>query len=300
LTDPGPESIEIRTRDGQALGAALREPHKRRILGTAVLAHPMFANKSVFERPRKRGLAQAFVEAGWRTLAFDFRGHGESRPRDARDEPWSYDDLVTIDLPAVVDAARSRWPRLPVVLVGHSLGGHVALASQGAGLVHADALIPAAANVWQRRLEPSRRIWALKLATAIGMDALARRHRYFPARALRLGSDDEAAPYISDLTRFTLTGTWTSKDRKVDYAAGLRSIDVPTLALTSEGDRLYCRVESARRWMLDVPDAEHHVITAAECGGKAPGHMAIVTGDAARGAWKRALEWLGAVLPGKR
>ncbi len=64
---------------------------------------------------------------------------------------------------------RRRRPRalaaLTLVVVGHSLGAHVALASQGAKLIAADALIVAAGNVWMRHLEPSRRLWAMKLAT---------------------------------------------------------------------------------------------------------------------------------------
>ena len=72
------------------------------------------------------GLAQLFSAEGWRTIAFDFRGHGESTLREgARD--WGYDDLVRWDLPAVVACARARSDHKPVVVVGHSLLGRVAL-----------------------------------------------------------------------------------------------------------------------------------------------------------------------------
>lgn len=287
------EAIEIRTRDGHALRAELTEPHQRRIVGTAVLSHPMFANKAVFARPRGRGLADLFVDAGWRTLSFDFRGHGESLPRAPQEKPWGYDDLVSIDLPTVVGAARGRWPRSAVAVVGHSLGGHVALASQGAGLIEADALVVAAGNVWMRQLEPSRRIWAMKLATITAMAAVARRQGYFPVRALRLGSDDEATPYVGDLARFARTGRWTSTDGQTDYAAGLAGIRVPTFALTSSGDHFYCRTECAHRMMAGISSCTHHVMT----GSLAPGHMGIVTDESARGSWRRALQWLSEVLP---
>jgi predicted alpha/beta hydrolase len=296
-----PESLEIRTADGQALGAELCEPSNRRIVGTAVFAHPMFANKTVFARPRGEGVAKLFLAAGWRTLAFDFRGHGESTSRgksQAPDErPWDYDDLVRIDMPTVVHAARARWPRSRVVVVGHSLGGHVALAAQGAGLLAADALVVAGANVWMRHLEPSRRVWLMKLATIAGMAALAKRHRYFPARALRLGSDDEAAPYIESLARFALRGRWMSLDGAVDYEAGLASIAVPTLAITSTGDTLYCRPASCERMLQKVQACTHHCITEDDRGGPAPGHVAMVTHAQSRNAWKVAIEWLATQQP---
>ncbi len=294
MSEPA-ESIEIRTTDGRGLGAELGEPPGR-ALGTVVLAHPMFANRSVFARPRGAGVARLFFEAGWRTLAFDFRGHGEStfhgRSTRASERPWTYDDLVQIDLPAVVDAARARWPDDRLVVVGHSLGAHVALAAQGTGLLRADALVVAGANVWMRHLEPSRRVWLLKLATISGMAAIARRHGCFPVRALRLGTDDEATPYIEDFARFAREGRWTSRDGTRDYERSLAAITVPVLSLTSAGDRLYCRPECARRLLEPIARCTHHCIDRDDTGGPAPGHMALVTGGGSRRGWRRALAWL--------
>lgn len=291
-----PEALEIRTEDGGALGASLAEPRGRRTLGTVIFAHPMFANKSVFARPRGRGVARLFLEAGWRTLAFDFRGHGDCTtregPKTPEERPWTYDDLVRKDLPTVVGAARDRWPRSRLVVVGHSLGGHVALAAQGTRAIHVDALVVAGANVWMRHLETSRRLWLAKLGTIAGMAAVARRHRYFPARALRLGSDDEASPYIQDIARFALRGRWTSTDGLTDYEAGLASIDVPVLSITSTGDRLYCRPDSARRMLAKVPRCSHHVLERGDDGGAPPGHMSMLTDARHEGAWRDAVRWL--------
>jgi predicted alpha/beta hydrolase len=291
-----PEPLEIRTRDGEWLGAELCEPRGRRILGTAIFAHPMFAHKAVFSRPRGDGVARLFADAGWRTLAFDFRGHGDSTSQGVsktpKERPWSYDDLVRIDLPTVVDAARARWPRSRLVIVGHSLGGHVALAAVGAGLVAVDALIVASANVWMRHLEPSRRVWLRKLGAIAGLAALVKSRGYFPARALRLGSDDEAAPYIEDLARFALQGRWTSRAGTVDYEASLASIVAPVFSLTSAGDAFYCRSECATRMLASVRSCTHHRVEVDDRGGPAPGHIGLLTGVHARSGWRQALAWL--------
>jgi predicted alpha/beta hydrolase len=292
--DATPEPLEIATEDGERLGAEVLPPTGR-ALGTAILAHPMFANRSVFFRPRGEGVARLFHDAGWRTLAFDFRGHGESTAGGTRKRDvlaWSYDDLVRIDLPTIVAAARSRWPESRLVVVGHSLGGHVALAAQGAGLIDADRLVIAGGNIWHRDLEPSRRVWLLKLATIAGMGALSKRHGYFPVRALRLGTDDEADRYIQDLAGFALSGTWTSGDGRVDYTAGLPRVTVPTFSLTSEGDRLYCRPVCASRMLAPLPKLTEHVIARDDHGGPPPGHVAMVTSGHVREPWQRVLRWL--------
>jgi pimeloyl-ACP methyl ester carboxylesterase len=124
------------------------------------------------------------------------------------------------------------------------------------------------------------------------MAALANRHRYFPARALRQGSDDEATPYMEDIARFAIEGRWTSREGRVDYLAGLASITCPTLSLTSDGDRLYCRPASAAAFLATVPSCTHHNVTRGDDGGPPPGHMGLVTSADSRKCWRYALGWL--------
>jgi predicted alpha/beta hydrolase len=124
------EAIEVHTSDGHVLRAMVREPERgQRLRGVAVLAHAMFARKSEWERGG-RGLSSFLNALGWRTIAFDFRGHGESGTGAAKGGRWTYEDLVARDLPAVVDGARARARGRRVIVVGHSLGGHVAAAAQ--------------------------------------------------------------------------------------------------------------------------------------------------------------------------
>ncbi len=190
--DDARDGFEAHTADGHVLRGDVREPPSKRRIGVAILAHAMLARRTEFERPLSGGLARFLVSRGWRTVTFDFRGHGESGDGAAKGASWSYDDLVRFDLPAVVDATRARAKKLPVVVVGHSLGGHVALAAQGTGRIAADAVVCIAANIWLAAHEPSTARWIAKRAVMAGIDAVCRKRGYFPARALRIGSDDEA------------------------------------------------------------------------------------------------------------
>ncbi len=267
------EEIEIRTADGVALRGVVDDPAEGVALaGTCVLAHAMFARKTSFGRRDRPGLSHALARAGFRTVAFDLRGHGDSALAAGADA-WGYDDLVRFDLPAVVSAARARDEGLPLIVVGHSLGGHVALAAQGTGRMHADAIVGIAANVWLGELEPSivRRI-AKRVIASASMRAIDRIGRV-PARALRLGSDDASAKTMRDLFRAPREGRWTSADGADDYLASLANVKVPVANVLGARDRLMCNPRAGEAFVRRcagpcatfVADARHmELVTSAE------------------------------------
>lgn len=289
----GTESIDIRTSDGWSLRADVHEPGGT-LVGVAVLAHAMMARRTEFERPKGAGVVSMLVARGWRVVSFDFRGHGDSGPLARDGATYGYDDLVARDLPAVYECARSRLRRkVPVVLVGHSLGGHVGLAAQGTGLVAFDGIVGVGANVWLRDLEPRRSRWLLKRATLAGIVAVSRRLGRFPARMLRMGSDDESRAYFEDFERFARTDAWTSADGRVDYLAALAAVRVPVLQLVSDGDRLACVPDCGARFVARCNGGHEIVrVPGGDDGGAPPDHMGLVTSGRIASAWNRVEAWM--------
>ncbi len=279
------ESIEIRTSDGVARAATLMPAREPR--GTIIMAHAMFARQSAFRRPAGRGVAERMRERGWNVVTFDFRGHGASKCAS-----YGYDDFVARDLPAVVECVRARSEG-PLVLLGHSLGAHVGLAAVGCGLCELDALVVVACNVWLREFEPSTAMWLLKRATLEGFLRSARRAGRFPARALRLGSDDESLEYVQDLCRFGLEDSWRSRDGARDYLAALGEVRVPVYAIVSDGDWLNARVVSVERMVARCRGPIHiDRVRWSDDGSRAPGHGALVTTLRAASAYDRAEAFL--------
>jgi alpha-beta hydrolase superfamily lysophospholipase len=129
----------------------------------AVLSHGATGTKEDFYE-----LASAFAGEGWRAIAYDARGVGEST--GARGE------LRDVDLRAVVDHARDTGAE-SIVLVGGSLGAALSLAA--AEDLGADAVVSLSA--------PADSFGALDAAREIGGSIPA-----FVAAA----ADDE--PYASD------------------------------------------------------------------------------------------------------
>jgi predicted alpha/beta hydrolase len=288
------ESLDLRTSDGWSLRADVRSPEGA-TRGVAVLAHALMARRTEFYRNQAASFASFLVDQGWRVVAFDFRGHGESRPAAHEGGVYGYDDLVARDLSAVCAFAREQaGPRDPVVVVGHSLGGHAAFAAQGTGAIEVDALVGiGAAPPFLRDHEPSRARWLLKRAIFASMLATARRVGRFPARALRLGSDDETLASCEDFDRVARTGRWTSRDGRVDYLAALASVRVPVLQVVSERDRFECVPECGERFVACCSGPRQVVrVARGDDGGEAPSHMGLVTSRRVRSVWDGIEAWM--------
>jgi len=115
LTLAGPAgAIEV-LRDEPAAGAAPR--------GTAVIAHPHPLFGGTMDNKVVQTLARAFVQAGWSTVRFNFRGVGASE--GVHDEGRG--ELA--DMLALVTA---QAPQGPLAIAGFSFGAFVA-----AGVVQA-------------------------------------------------------------------------------------------------------------------------------------------------------------------
>jgi pimeloyl-ACP methyl ester carboxylesterase len=243
--------IEAVTADGVTLRlGVVRARGERR--GAVLCGHAMMTDARYFAVRKPDGFATHLAARGLDVIAVDWRGHGASQPPRAGggagspDGDWSFDDLVELDLPAALaaTAAATGVAARELALLGHSLGGLVALAALGTGVIAPPRrLVLAATSVW---LPGPRGDWRRRAGMAIAARVAAALGR-MPVRALRAGTADEAATYTAQLTGWARTGRWTSR-HGVDYLAALGRLDLtaaPPWAFTGAGD-----------WMCRPRDAE--------------------------------------------
>ena len=289
----GPEDLEVLAADGWPLSMR-RLPAAGEVRGAALLLPAMMVDRTSLDRPAGAGFASSLRAAGFEVFVTDFRGHGASGPGVEDGGDWDYDDLVRLDVPALVDGVRAAMPDAFLWVVGHSLGGHVSLAAAGTGVCEApaDGHLLLSSNVWLPSLEPSLARRAEKAASVAGLLSATRLAGHFPSRRLRIGPADEARRYIEDICRFWTTDRWTARDG-TDYLEAMRAVEGPVLSIVGAGDRLMAHPEGARRWVLRVPQADFR------CLGRRtpdlglvfdPGHMGLVTDERSRPVWRWAAD----------
>ncbi|MEX2519635.1 MAG: alpha/beta fold hydrolase, partial [Paracoccaceae bacterium] len=89
------------------------------------------------------GPARYWASRGFTTYAYDQRGFGRNESRGR----WPGADALIADFREMSARIRRRHPGLPLFVVGHSMGGAVAIAGVADG-AEADGLILAAPAVW--------------------------------------------------------------------------------------------------------------------------------------------------------
>ena len=73
--------------------------------------------------------ASAMAQQGIATAVLEWRGLGSSSHRASRRCDWNYRHILTLDIPAALDAAMQAVPQARWSIGGHSIGGQFALIS---------------------------------------------------------------------------------------------------------------------------------------------------------------------------
>jgi pimeloyl-ACP methyl ester carboxylesterase len=123
--------------------------------------------------------------------------------------------------------------------VGHSVGGAIGLASSARDPAAAPAGIVALGTPGPV-MGPLRR--AMALLTIVTCRTLGR----FPARAFRMGSEDEAALVLAEWWVWNVRGRWVGADGS-DLLAALGRLRRPFLGVAGAGDRMFAPADACRR-----------------------------------------------------
>jgi len=151
---PSPfREIKVPTRDGLALAGRAYEPLGP-IVGGVLVAPAMAVPQRFYEAFASHLAAQGFL-----TLTFDYRGMGDSRPRETSLRQVETNLLIWAeqDLAAALEELSRRVGERPITWVGHSLGGQVLPLVPNHHLIDKVITIATGSGYWRQNARPLRR-----------------------------------------------------------------------------------------------------------------------------------------------
>jgi predicted alpha/beta hydrolase len=180
--------------------------------------------------------AEKLSRAGYHVVVSDLRGIGSSSVRPSRDCDFGYNEILTLDLPALVETVRQRFPSNDRLLLGHSLGGQLGALYLSANPEAARALILiAAGSVYYKGWPFPGRLRVL--FTAILLRAMGMVLGYVPGAKVGFAGT-EARTLVADWSNNCFTGKYVIAGSNYDYEGSLRRIVKPVLAVSFERDGL--------------------------------------------------------------
>lgn len=108
--------IQFHAADGIPLNGVVIEAATPKAV---VLINPGTATKTFFYRP----FAEYLAEHGYHVILWNYRGFCISRTQDLAHSDIEYTHIGERDIPAAIAKAKTLYPDLPLLCVGHSTGG---------------------------------------------------------------------------------------------------------------------------------------------------------------------------------
>lgn len=260
-----------------------------------VLIHPATAvTQGYYE-----AFARYLCGLGLHVVTYDYRGTGASRPVRLRGFEVSMSDWMLEDVGAVTRWAQSRFPGLPLLAVGHSVGGHAIGLSPETAHLRAALLVATHAGVTRtiRGRAERLRVWCVMRLLAPVLCALL---GYMPGRRIGLGEDLPRAVML-EWSRWTTLPRYFFDDPALDAGRRMADVAIPLLVLGFDDDPW------ANPGAMDILLAgytsaplERRQVDPRSLGLPGIGHMGFFRRRCAAGLWQDAGAWLLLQLANRR
>ena len=268
--------------DGYEL-AVTRFPAEGRAWATLLCAGAMGVRQD-FYAPFARFLAQHGVHV----LTFDYRGMGWSRRGNLGGFPATVTDWTDKDFNAMLGEARKAASDLPLMLLGHSLGGQIFGAAPDNAGVRASLHVTAGSG-WYRFNERMR--FQVRLIWFVLMPLLTPLFGYFPGKTLRIVGDLPKG-VARQWRRWCLSPDYLLSEGEGVRAAFAR-VHAPIRSYSFTDDALITQraIDSLHDFYVNARVTRRHV-SPADLGAKSIGHFGFFSERHRDTLWQEALDWL--------
>jgi predicted alpha/beta hydrolase len=223
------EVVEVQSGDG-ARSAITIYRNDTDSLKAAVICNPAMGVSARYYHP----LALALHERGLNVITSDLRGLGLSSIRVSAGTDFGYNEILSFDMPAVVEVVRRELPGRRIFLLGHSLGGQLnCLYTSLRPDSVAGIILIATCSLYYRGwpFPKSVGIYLFEHFARIVTDLLG----YFPGRSLGFAGQ-ESRKMMRDWSHQGLTGRYEVAGNPHDFESLLSEMELPVLSISLDDD----------------------------------------------------------------
>jgi len=283
------ENISITVPQSGTISGIYWPAHEARAL---VLLHPATGVPQGYYQSFARYLASL----GLSVLTYDYRGIGRSRPASLRGYDVSMSDWIDHDVAAVTAWARQRFPQLPLLAIGHSVGGHALALSPSSVALRAAVMVASHAGashtikgwVERQRVRFIMRVLAPVLVALKG---------YMPNKRLGFGEDLPGSA-MTQWCRWTTLPRYFFDDPAMAADSRMAQLRIPLLVVSFEDDP-WANAQAVQMLISPLKNAQMerwHCDPRVE-GMPAVGHMGFFRTRFQQALWQKVANWLLAAVP---
>lgn len=228
-------------------------------------------------------------------LTYDVRGVAASGPAREHSQ-LRMRDWMQQDANAVAAWARSEFPELPKVALGHSLGGHALLLGNATEDLHGIVTV-GAARAALRDINPlTERLRVGFILRALG-PLISPIVGYAPGRRLGLGEDIPTAAML-EWGRWVRMSDYFFDDPTLGATARMARLRTPVLATGTSDDNWASPAQiDALVDHVRLTEVERRTFTPQELGVARIGHHGLLRRSVGESAWPEIISWMLERLP---
>lgn len=279
------DSVRIVTPSGAVRGYHITPEEPENVVAAVVL-HPATA---VPER-LYRGFAEYLAGEGFAVVTYDYRGTGgsgvPSENRGIRMRDW-----MTEDVPAVAQWAHDRYPNIPHLAVGHSIGGHALALDNGSSGLQGFVTIASHAGVTATIPTFSERLKVGFVLRVLG-PLTARVLGYVPGRRIGLGEDMPGASMLEWSKWSRLPGYFFDDPTMAAKARAARvTQDVLAIGFTDDLWATSQQIDAITEHLANA-EVERRTVDPRSVGVAKIGHMGFFRRENGERLWPEVSAWL--------
>ncbi|TSD99434.1 alpha/beta fold hydrolase [Skermania sp. ID1734] len=198
--------------------------------------------------------AKELASRGFDAAIGELRGQGDSRPRPSGDSRYGYQELASVDIPAIFEVVRERFPDSTPFLLGHSMGGQLGVLYAARARGRLGGLILVASGTPYYRSFSGAKSPGILVGSA-AMSLTANVAGFWPGDRIGIGGfGRQSKVLIADWSRLARTGRFDPSDADIDYEERISRLKLPVLSISIEDDEV-APPSSAKHLVEKLPNA---------------------------------------------